>query len=43
MPRRENPFAGASPAAWWTLGVLICVGLYMYADRMVITLQTDPI
>src|SRR3954468_9992003 len=42
-PRRNSPFSGASPAAWWALATLIAVGLYMYADRMVLTLQTDPV
>lgn len=40
--RRETPFTGASLRSWLTLAVLILVGLYMFADRNVIALQTEP-
>lgn len=41
--RSEGLFAGASLGAWITLALLVLIGLYMYADRHVITLQTDAI
>lgn len=40
---RRGLLAGASIGAWITLALLVFIGLYMYADRHVVTLQTDAI
>jgi MFS family permease len=40
---RKGLFDGASAASWVALALLLVVGLYMYCDRHVITLQADPI
>lgn len=41
--RREWSVGGAPVAHWIALLFVVLIGLYMYADRHVITLQVDPI
>ena len=39
----KHPFSGASFGSWMVLAFLLLIGLYMYADRLIITLQTDAV
>ncbi|MFN9250738.1 MAG: MFS transporter, partial [Brevundimonas sp.] len=41
----DAPAAAERPSlnAWLSLGLLIAIGLYMYTDRQVLVLQTEPI
>jgi MFS family permease len=36
-------FAGGSVRAWTGFAILMAIGLYMYADRQILTLQTEEI
>jgi MFS family permease len=39
----KHAFSGASFGSWMVLAFLLLIGLYMYADRPIITLQTDAV
>lgn len=39
----KHAFSGASFGSWMVLAFLLLIALYMYADRLIITLQTDAV
>ncbi|MEM7729089.1 MAG: MFS transporter [Pseudomonadota bacterium] len=41
--RGLSPFSGGTPRSWFSLAILLLVGLYMFMDRQVITLQVEGI